>query len=71
MNTASLTPSQRRDVERARKLAAADAVTLDAIIERAGRQVHGPDPYPEAFGLARNYLGYLLDIIDSLTGGAS
>ena len=63
MNT--LTPSQQRDIERARELVSARPDMLDALIERAGGHVNGPDPYPEAFGLACNYLGY------GLTGAQS
>lgn len=66
-----LTPQQQRDIERARELAEAPTSRLEALIVMAGGQVHGDDPYPEAFGLARNYITYLLAIIDSLTGGQS
>jgi hypothetical protein len=68
----TLTPGQQRDVDRARKLYEAEGPdVLRAIITERGAQVRGPDPYPEAFGLARNDIGDLLAIIDGLTGGGA
>ena len=69
----TLTPSQRRDVELARELLAASGPEdLTAILETRGHRVGGPDPYPEAYGLAWTVIADLLAIIDGLTGdGAS
>ena len=74
MSTSKLTRFQQQDVERARALAAATgAAAVAAEVEaQTGRPVtYASNPYPEAFGLAAVRLGALLDIIDSLTGGAS
>jgi hypothetical protein len=69
----NLTPTQQRDVERARQLYDAQGPhDLTAILKERGHLVpHPSDPYPEAFGMAAVAIGDLLEIIDSLTGGAS
>lgn len=78
MNTprATLTPEQRRGIEQARALLTAaegGASTLAAEVKKqSGKRASPGDPYPAAFGVARNHLERLLDIIDGLTGpGAS
>ena len=71
----TLTPSQRRDVERARALLEASyhPATLGAYVEQSGHPGgRGDDaPYVEAFALAAITIGDLLRVIDGLTGGAS
>ena len=74
MSNAKLTPTEQRDIERACALiAAADQgpAALAAEVEaRTGMSAPSADPYADAFAVAANSIGYLLDIIDALTGGA-
>jgi hypothetical protein len=69
--SSTLNPAQRRRVDQARALSDIPDGDREALAAYIKTRADSPVLYAEAFGWARATIDDLLEVVDSLTGGAS